>query len=80
MDSHANMVVCGNYCHILSRSEIHTTVSAFAEDLGTMKVPVMAAVIAYDYPDTKKVFLLIVRNVSYVDSMNHNLLPAFILR
>ena len=79
LDSHANMVVCGKHCHILSRSGINATVSAFTDDVGTMQIPIIDAVIAYDCPDTTKVWLLIVRNVLYVESMNHNLIPPFIL-
>ena len=80
LDSHANMVVCGRYCHILSRSGISATVSAFTEDVGTLEIPIVDAVIAYNCPDTTKVWLLIVRNVLFVESMNHNLIPPFILR
>ena len=36
LDSHANMVVCGKYCHILSRSGINATVSAFTNDVGIL--------------------------------------------
>ena len=78
LDSHANMVVCGKYCHILSRSEINATVSVFTDDVGTMQILIMDAVIAYNCSDTNKVWLLIVRNVLFVKSMNHNLVPPFI--
>ena len=80
LDSHANMVVCGKYCHILSRSRINAMVSAFTDDVGTMQIPIIDAVILYDCLDTTKVWLLIVRNVLSVESMNHNLIPLFILR
>ena len=63
LDSHATMIVCGKYYHILSRSRINATVSAFSNDIGTMQIPIMDAVIAYNYPDTTKVWLSIVCNV-----------------
>ena len=45
-----------------------------------MKIPIIDAVITYDCPDTTKVWLLTVYNVLFVESMNHNLIPPFILR
>ena len=36
LESHANMVVCGKYCHTLSGSGINATVSAFTNDVGTI--------------------------------------------
>ena len=80
MDSHANMIVCGKHCHILSRSTINATVSVFANDVGTMQVPIVDAVIIYDCPDTTKIWLLIVCNVLYVELMDHNIIPPFVLR
>ena len=80
LDSHANMMVCGKYCHILSQSEINATVSAFTDDVGTMEIPILDAVIAYNCLDTNNVWLLIVQNVLFVESMNHNLIPPFILQ
>ena len=80
LDLHANMILCGKHCHILSRSGINATVSAFTDDVGTMQIPIVDAVIAYYYPDTTKIWLLIVPNVPYVESMDHNLIPPFILR
>ena len=79
-DSHATMVVCGKHCHILSRSGINATVSAFTDDVGTMQIPIIDAVIVYDCPDITKVWLLIIRNVLFVESMNHTMIPVFILR
>ena len=80
LDSHTNMNVCGKYCHILAQSGINVTGSAFTDDVGTMQIPIIDAVITYDCPDTTKVWLLIVQNVLYVESMDYNLIPPFILR
>ena len=79
LDLHVNMIVCGKHCHILSQSGIKATVSAFIDNVGTMQIPIIYAVIAYDCPDTTKIWLLIVRNVPYVESMDHNLILPFIL-
>ena len=73
------MIVCGKYCNILSQSGINATVSAFTDDVGTMQIPIVDAVIEYNCPDTTKIWLLIVRNVLYVESMDHNLILPFIL-
>ena len=54
LDSHANVLVCGKYCHILSWSGINATVSAFNNNVDTMQIPIMDDVIAYNCPDTKK--------------------------
>ena len=80
MDSHANMVVCDKHCHILSQSEINAMVSAFTNNVGTMQIPIVDAVIPYNCPDTNKVWLLIIRNGLFLESMNHNLVPPFILQ
>ena len=55
LDSHANMIVCGKHCHILSQSEINATVSTIVNDVGTIQISIIDAVIAYDCPDTTKV-------------------------
>ena len=52
--SYTNMVVCGKYCRILSRSGINATVSAFTDDVGTMQILIVDDVIANNCPDTNK--------------------------
>ena len=80
-DSHANMVVLGKCCWILSTSKERTAVSGFVDDVGTLpSVPIVDAVIAYDFPHTYKTVLLVLRNALYIESMEHHLLPPFILR
>ena len=74
------MVVCGKYCHILSRSGTNTTVLAFADDIGSMNVPIVDKVIVYDCLYSQKVYLLIVGNILFVESIIHNLIPPFILK
>ena len=57
------MIVCGRHCHILLQSGVNATVSTFTDDVDTMNVPIIDAIIAYDCPDTRKIWLLVVRNV-----------------
>ena len=81
LDSHANMVVVGRQATIISESGIHAEVKAFAEDCGTLnKIPIVDAAFAYDCPMTFKTYIIIVRNALYVESMDHNLIPPFVMR
>ena len=59
------MVVCGKYCHILSRSGINATVSMFTNNVGTLQIPIVDAVITYNCSDTDKVWPSIVQNVLF---------------
>ena len=54
LDPHANMVVCGKYCPVLSQSGINATVPVFTNDVGTIQLPIMDTVRAYDCHDTSK--------------------------
>ena len=59
--SHANMVVVGKYCWIISRSKQSVDVSAFAEDVeGLNNVPIVDALFLYDCKRTMKTYLLVV--------------------
>ena len=44
------------------------------------RVPIVDAVLEYDCPIYGKITLLVARNTLFVQSMNHNLIPPFILR
>ena len=81
LDSHANMVVLGQHCYIISSSDRHAEVNAFPREVGRMKgVPTVDAAIVYDCSYSMKTYLLIVRNAFYVQSMTNNLIPPFITR
>jgi hypothetical protein len=81
LDSHANMIVVGKHCFIISYSGKYIDVNSFSDAVGGLsQVPIVDAAIAYDCPHTHKTWLLIVRNVLYVESMDKNLVPPFILR
>ena len=75
------MIVLGRHCFIISRSGKVIDVSTFAEAAGGLsQVPIVDAAIAYDCPRSEKTYILIVRNALYVESMEENLVPPFILR
>ena len=67
LESHANMIVLGKHCYIISSSGRHAEVNAFAIKVGRIKiVPIFDATIVYDCPYSMKTYLLIVRNLLYV--------------
>ena len=81
LDSHANMCVFGKNCIVLSETGRTVDVNAFAEEVGGLnEVPIVDVIVAYDCPRSNKVFLLVARNVLYVESMENNLVPPFLLR
>ena len=81
LDSHANMCVFGKHSTVISKSMRTVDVSTFAAEAGQLnKVPIVDAMVAYDCKRTNRVYLLVARNVLYVESMEINLIPPFILR
>ena len=81
LDSHANMTVAGGGCTIIAKSGQYATVTPFSADLPVMeKVEIGDVLIAYDNPITLVTYLLVMRNALLIPSMNHNLLPPFLVR
>ena len=75
------MIVMGKHCHIISRSGVTADVNAFSQEVVCMlKAPIVDALIVYECPYTTKLYFLVSSNVLFVESMNHNLIPPFILR
>ena len=83
LDSHANMCVLGKHCLLLFELETARTVNvgAFADsDGGLSNVLIVDAMIDCDCERTNQVYLLVLRNVLYIEDMNKNLIPPFILQ
>ena len=82
LDSHANMVVLGKNSYIFDGVPLRTCdVLPFDPSLGISKsVPIVDGALAYDCPFTLKTFVLIFRNALHVPTLEHNLIPPFILR
>ena len=81
LDSHANMVVVGKHAAIINDTGRRAEVSPFTPDYESLsKVPIVDAAIRYDCPYSGETYLLIVRNALSVPSMDHNLIPPFIIK
>ena len=58
----------------------YADVNGFSSDVGKMlRVPILDTVLAYNCPIYGKTTLLVARNALFVQSMNHNLIPPFIM-
>ena len=88
LDSHANMVVLGRHCRLEnpdipvpgSPGSRYAIVSAFSPDYKPMKIQIVDACIGYWCPTNETTYILHFNDVLYVPSMEHNLIPPFILR
>ena len=81
LNSHANMAVAGRDCTIIAKSGHHANVTPFSGDLPVIeKVQFGDVAVAYDNPYLLETYLLVMRNVLLIPSMDHNLLPPFLVR
>ena len=80
LDSHANMPVVGRHVEIISDTGRVAEVNPFTPDYQSMSVRIVDAAVRYQCPFSGTTHILIVRNALSVPSMQHNLLPPFILR
>ncbi len=81
LDSHVNMAVAGSNCTIIATSGCYANVTPFSSNLSTMDmVEIRDASIAYDDPILYVTYLLVMRNALLIPTMNHNLIPSFLLR
>ena len=80
LDSHANMPVVGKHAYIIAKTGKKVDVSPFTPDYKLLTVPLVDATVEYDNPYNGKTYILVLRNALYVPSMDHNLIPPFMLR
>ena len=81
LDSHANMPVFGKNCLLLSPvGKKSATVAAFLPTLEPMKIPIVDVCIKWIDPQTDKTHFLVFKDALYVEQMEHNLIPPFLLR
>ena len=75
------MVVVVKHATVIQKYGLYAGVKALSDEVSPMhKIPIVDAVITYDCQFTLKPFLLIVRNALHIPSMDHNLIPPFIMR
>ena len=80
LDSHANMPVVGKHAYIIAKTGKKVDVSPFTPEYKLLTVPLVDATVKYDNPYNGKTYILVLRNALYVLSMDHNLIPPFMLR
>ena len=74
------MVVIGSQGTIIQKTGRYVDVNAFSSDVGTLsRVPIVDAAVAYDFPFSGQTILMVARSALYVESMDHNLVPPFIM-
>jgi hypothetical protein len=80
LDSHANMAVAGCDCTVIARSGYFANITPFHKDLPAMEmVKIGAAMVAYDDAILLITYLLVTRNSLLIKSMDHNLIPLFLI-
>ena len=81
IESHAKLVIFGLDSFVFESTGRICNVQPFGSDLGiTKNVPIVDEPLAYDCPYSGIVYVLVVRNALHAPSMDHNLIPPFILR
>ena len=81
LDSHANMCVVGKNVMVLNKPTRFANVQAFSPSIeGLSRVPIVDAAIIYACSFTMQSYTLVIKNALYVDNMDHNLIPPFVMR
>ena len=80
LDKHANMAVVGRNAYILSYTGATAEVNAFTPDHAEMTIQIVDAAVQYDCPYTGITYIMVICNALYVPSMQHNLIPPFMIR
>ncbi len=81
LDFHANMAVAGSDCTVIANSGCHATVTPFSSNLPTMDmVDIGDVAIVYNDHISLQTYLLVMRNALLIPTMDHNLIPLFLIR
>ena len=81
LDSHADSPVVGRNALILYDSGQTANVTGFTKDLGKcMAIPIVTAAVAYSDEYTNNTSIIIIYNALHIKSMEHNLIPPFMMR
>jgi len=80
-DYHADSPVLGKHVLIVATEGKTINVHPFTDSLGSLqKVPIVDAAVAYDCPYSGKTYCLIIHNALFVDAMDNNLIPPFLMQ
>ena len=74
------MIVCRREVYIISRSGQVAEVNAFAKECGVLQILIIDAVVVFEDPYNGEIYFLVMHNALYVESMDHHLIPPFIMR
>ena len=80
LDTHANMAVVGINAYILSYTGATAEVNAFTPDHAAMTIQIVDAAVQYNCLYTGITYIMVIHNALYVPSMQHNLIPPFMIR
>ena len=81
IDSHSNMGVFGKHYFVFEKTGRTCNFQTFSVELGiSADFPIVDGAIAYDFPYTKTTYVLILSNSLHMPTMEHNLIPPFIMR
>jgi hypothetical protein len=78
LDSHANMPVVGTGTHVLMDHNRTCEASPYSPDYEPMEVQLVDAAVRYDRDG--RVYIRLIQNALYVPSLDHNLLPLYMMR
>ena len=74
------MVVCGRDVYVISKSGQVVEVNAFAKECGVLQILIIDAAVVFEDPYNGNIYFLVIGNALYVESMDHHLIPPFIMR
>ena len=81
LESHANMPVFGENCLLLSpMGKKSAAVAAFSPILEPMKIPIVDVCVKWIDPLSDDPHFLVFEDALYVEQMDHNIIPPFLLR
>eukprot|EP00957_Ditylum_brightwellii_P202049 15328352-Ditylum_brightwellii.AAC.2 len=81
LDSHANMVVLGRNSTTLSNTGSTADVHPFSPEYNALEgIKIVDGAVLYTDEYTLRNYILVFENALYIPSMEHNLIPPFIMR
>jgi len=80
LDTHANMPVVGMHAYVIRDSGRTANVTPYSPEYEAQSLHIVDAIVLYQDEVYGKEYLLMIRNALHVPTMNHHLIPPFILR